>query len=79
MQEAKRAVDCLVRDSAAVNGAVSTLLHHARRNGLNAAVVLGFLHHKFAVIEDGLAEIVLGQDDPEDEEFVLQAFDQTAN
>jgi len=64
--KAHQAVAELVRDSASVNRAVQSLILHAQANGLGAATILGWLSHKFFVIEDGLAHLVMGADDPDD-------------
>ncbi len=65
--QAHKAVRQLTTDSDRINAAIGELLHNARRNGLHASICLGFLHHKFSVIEDGLAQIVLSATDDPDE------------
>jgi len=65
--QAQHAVSVLCQDSARINRAIQLLITHANSNGLHPAMILGWLTHKFDVIEDGLAGIVLGSDEYEDE------------
>jgi len=63
------AIAQLTADSDQVNKAIARLLHRANANGLEPAVMMGFLSHKFDVILNGLADIVMSADD--DEEIVF--------
>jgi len=61
----------LASDNERVNQAIGRLLRRANANGLPPATMLGFLDHKFNVILDGLAHIVMSadEDDPDVIEF----------
>ena len=70
--QAFHAMAQLADDNERVNQAIARLLRRANANGLPPATMLGFLDHKFNVILDGLAHIVMSQDEDDDDviEFI---------
>ncbi len=62
-REAFHAIAQLTSDSDRVNQAIAELLRRAHANGIKTGVVLEFLAHKFDHVIDGLADVVMSEDD----------------
>ncbi len=69
--QAFHAVAQLTADSVVVNDSIARLLRRAHANGLTTGVVLEFLSHKFDHVVDGLAAIVMSEDERDEEPIVF--------